>query len=152
MLITIFSVLSDEKFSKVPILFISGSEERVIYSPLSVCASLCPHLLPTSSISCEIALVLGGDKGLGAPNVLQTFYHIFFTFLPLSVALYYRLSSLRLIWHVRLSWNTFNNKSQKGGDKNKGNASFSSFVMCYLCSLKGSFCSSGYFIRYYRPT
>lgn len=51
--------------------------------------SLSPHLLPSSSISCEIALVLGGDKGPGARNVLQTFYHIFLTlpFLHQSVSL-----------------------------------------------------------------
>lgn len=77
MLITVVSVLSGKKFLKVPILFMSVSDESVNYSTLGVCApSLSSHLLHTSSISCEIALALGGDKGPAARNVLLTFYHI----------------------------------------------------------------------------
>lgn len=86
-----------EMDSEKPILLISSSECRVIYSILSVCPTPSSHLLPTSSISCEIAPVLGGIK-------LITASRHFITFSSLSVApsvpssiiclcLYYSLSA-----------------------------------------------------------
>lgn len=49
-LITVFSVLSGKTSFKVPILFISGSDESVIYSTLGVCAPSLSLSSPASQL------------------------------------------------------------------------------------------------------
>lgn len=120
MLITVFSVLSGEKF-KVPILFISGSDESVNYSTLGVCAPSLSLLtcFPPLPFPVKLPSRSAGIKARELVTSSRRFITFPHSFLLSSVGLYYRLSSLRLIWHVRLSWRTFIGKSKEPGDKNK---------------------------------
>lgn len=109
------------KFFKVPILFISGSDERVNYSTLGVCAPSLSLLTCFPPLPFPVKLP-SRSAGIKARELVTSSRH-FITFphssLLSSVGLYYRLSSLRLIWHVGLSWRTFIGKSKEPGDKNK---------------------------------